>query len=394
MKVAFLFQQDCETVSKGVGGLLVHVFRHLAPCVPSLVLCAGRGVGERDGIPYIGIGDLPKVSFKGSLLKRLFFIKFMRNLYSAGARARFALRENVEFIVRELGVDVVIPIYSEIPEIKYFAFKGNYKILTELLIDSVSYRFLQLSVLEKLLILTLMRMYAFSDKGSAFFGVSKRDLELWFRGLKKARPVYLGLPKGFEASPKTLKSGNKVSFYHASVFMTKRDYHHIILASKLLKDRGYKNFEVNLRITVKEELERIKNSLEGLVKALGVEDVVNLDVSDKPLPLEDYLEFHIKNDVLLWTGKLQGYGITPIEALYFGNPTIVTEKAGVAEVLRDIKGVKVYNPDDVNSLVNAMEWYLRDKGWKELGSSYRAFVEEFSKMTCKMFVSLLKSLAR
>ncbi len=394
MRVAFLFQQDCETVSKGVGGLLVHVFRHLAPCVTSFVFCRGKGVGERDGVPYIGIGEFPNVTFHRNKLKRLFLIKFMRNLYRAGARARFTIRKNVETMAKELNVDVVIPIYSEIPEIKYFAFEGNYKVLTELLIDSVSYRFLQLGTLEKLIILTLIRMKAFADKNSTFFGVSKRDLELWFKGFGRKRPVYLGLPKGFEAPLKTFKEKEGVNFYHVSVFMTKRDYHHIILASKLLKDKGYKNFNVNVRITVKEDFERIKSSLESLVKTLGVEDVVNLEVSNEPLPLEDYLVFHIRNDVLLWTGKLQGYGITPIEALYFGNPAVVSERAGVVEVLKGIKGVKVYNPEDVQSLTNAMEWYLRDESWKGLGPNYRAFVEEFSKMTCKMFVSLLKSLAR
>ncbi len=396
MRVAFLFQQDCETISKDVGGLIVHVFRHLAPCVHSIVLCRGRGVGERDGIPYIGIGDFPKVSFKGSLFKRLFFTALMRNIYSSGARARFTLRKNVELIAKELDIDVVIPIYSDIPEIKHFAFKGNYKLLNELLIDSVSHRFPNLKILEKLVVLTLMRMYAFSNKNSTFFGLSKRDLELWFGSLRRARPVYLGLPKGYEAPPKMPKNSNKnkVSFYHISVFMTKRDYHHMILASKLLKSKGYKNFEVNLRITIRNDTERIKESLESLVKALSVEDVVNLDISDEPLPLEDYLNFHVKNDVLLWTGRLQGYGITPIEALYFGNPVIVTEKAGVVEVLKNIKGVKVYDPNDINSLVSAMEWYLKNRSWKELGPNYRAFVKEFNKMTCKMFVSLLKSLTR
>ncbi len=394
MRVAFLFYDSCDRVVKSVGGLVVHTFQNLAPCFDSVVLCAGKGSGYRDGIPYIGIGDIKSPKLNKFL--RRFFVKYMRFLYLRGILPQAFLKKRVEALASELGVDVIVPIYSDIPEIKYFAFGGTLPLAIELLIDSVSYEFIKMGVLEKLVILTLLRMSMLADKDMVLFALSKRDLDMWFKGPLSSRgtPVYLGLPKDFKEKV-TSKIGKgerqgKVKFYHVSVFMTKRDYHHIILASKMLKDKGY-DFDVNLRITTTEP--RVKQALLDLVCSLKVEDVVNLEISDTPLPIDKYIEFHLNNDVLLWTGRLQGYGITPLEALYLGNPAIVTEKAGIAEVLRGTKGVKIYNPERVEDLAKAMEWYLVNDDWKEIRGRYRDFVDKIDAITCKMLSSVLSTVA-
>jgi len=401
LKVAFFFLVPCEEVTKSVGGLVIHVFQHLAPCVNSVVFCEGNERGVLHGVPYVGYGefDVKKVAKKitNNKLLKLLFVKFMTtSFYKVGVP--LALRKRIDELASSLDVDIIVPVHPDLPERKYLLFAGT-KVAPEILIDSVGYHFQGLGALEKLLVLTLFRARAMMDKNATFFGLSKRDLDFWFRGPfgKRGNAVYLGVPKSFAELVSKLrgerKRGDKLKFYHASVFMTKRDYHHILLASKMLKDEGFKEFEVNLRILVRREHERrAGKALEELLKALGVGDVVNLEITDVPLSDEEYTRFHLNNDVLLWTGKIQAYGITPLEALYVGNPAVVTERAGVAEVLRGIKGVKIYNPDDVKSLARSMRWYLENDEWVELGEKYPKFVEFVNELTCRMFRSALEAL--
>jgi len=402
LKVAFFFLNSCEEVTKSVGGLVIHVFQHLAPCVDSVVLCRGNEKGVLHGVPYIGYGEFSakevvRKIMKNNILLKSFFMMFMRSsFYKYGVP--LVVRKRVDELISSLGIDVVVPIYPDLPERKYLLLAGT-RVAPELLIDSNSYLFRMLSPFEKLAILTLFRAKAMTDKKATFFAPSKRDLDLWFRGPlgKRGGVVYLGVPKGYMELVSKLRGererGDKLRFYHASVFMTKRDYHHILLASKMLKDEGFRGFEVNLRILVNtEDQKRVGRALEELLKALGVGDVVNLEVTDVPLSSEEYVRFHLNNDVLLWTGKMQAYGITPLEALYAGNPAVVTERAGVVEVLRGIKGIRVYNPDDVRSLARSMRWYLENNKWVELRDRYPKFVEFVNELTCRMFRSTLEAL--
>lgn len=117
--------------------------------------------------------------------------------------------------------------------------------------------------------------------------------------------------------------------------------------------------------------------LQKNIRQLGITDLVLL-----PGPLYDNakVEAYVDADVYVQPSSYDAFPLSPLEACACGTPTIVTNRCGVAERIKDVAFVIDYDTDQLRSamrtLVNSAD--LR----KEMGRKSRTMVRELYNAEC------------
>lgn len=95
------------------------------------------------------------------------------------------------------------------------------------------------------------------------------------------------------------------------------------------------------------------------IKKLGEEDARCTFVGRVPHEkVKDYLE---QADVFLFPSLSDGFGIAPLEAMYYGIPCIISKSAGVSDIVKDGENGFIIPSMDVNAIKEKLEWCLDNR---------------------------------
>jgi len=86
-------------------------------------------------------------------------------------------------------------------------------------------------------------------------------------------------------------------------------------------------------------------------------------------------EAYIHSDIVVFTPENQSWGLVPLEAAYFGRPSLVSNGTGIADVFKDGKNARIYEVGNVNNMFKKLSYFLEDrKRISEIGNAARKFV--------------------
>jgi glycosyltransferase involved in cell wall biosynthesis len=114
--------------------------------------------------------------------------------------------------------------------------------------------------------------------------------------------------------------------------------------------------------------------LKTIIKSLGITDDVLLT---GPLYDDAKLEAYVDADVFAYPSSYEVFGLSPLEACACGTPTIVTNRCGVAEWIKNVACVIDY---DAEQLQSAMRYILQSAHRRgEMGrKSLKMVVEQYN----------------
>ena len=91
--------------------------------------------------------------------------------------------------------------------------------------------------------------------------------------------------------------------------------------------------------------------------------------------------------VLVMPSFYEGFGLTPLEAMACGIPTIVSDISSLPEVVGDI-GLRI-DPHDPSTLTSALEHALTDSEWRE--ATRQAGLERAKQFTWEQAAQIILS---
>ncbi len=186
----------------------------------------------------------------------------------------------------------------------------------------------------------------------------------------------------------------KVEDYSANLTATEKDTVLIGALGHLHKQKGYEYLLDAAKIVSSSEPGAyfsiggsgpLKIRLQKRIIRLGLEDKVNLVgfVSDA----KAYLK---KLDVFVMPSLWEGFGIAALEAMAFGKPVIVSDVAGLNELVENGKSGLLVKPGDASDLVQKIFMLCRDRSLRmELGKNAAERAKRFS---CREIIPLFGKL--
>ena len=143
----------------------------------------------------------------------------------------------------------------------------------------------------------------------------------------------------------------------------KKGFADLILACRLLVDKGYK---IECEIGGDGPLEA---PLNDLIQSHGLEEHVLLP--GRPIQQEDLPAFLASGDAFaqpcVWSSDndVDGTPRTLMEAMASGIPSVSTNLAGIPDIIKDGKSGLLVNPGDTNQLANALQRLMDDEEFAE-----------------------------
>ncbi len=104
-----------------------------------------------------------------------------------------------------------------------------------------------------------------------------------------------------------------------------------------------------------------RTQLEGLVQRAGLEDRV---VFTGHLPQNELDCLYERSLFTILPSVREGFGLVTVESWLHGKPAIVTERAGIAELIRDGVNGLLFDPDEPGALARKMRLLLDDHSGK------------------------------
>jgi glycosyltransferase involved in cell wall biosynthesis len=187
---------------------------------------------------------------------------------------------------------------------------------------------------------------------------TKRDIINYF-GIRegKIKVVYPGVERRFRpiSNVKEYRLKNNLPskmILNVGTLEPRKNVVTLIKAFKKLKELGFENYKLVIAgdkgWLYKQIFDEIKSSdLQKEVLFLGI-------VGDEDLPM-----LYNCADIFVYPSLYEGFGLPPLEAMACGIPVITSNTSSLPEVI-DNAGIMV-DPDDVNSLCEAMYNVLKDK---------------------------------
>lgn len=80
-------------------------------------------------------------------------------------------------------------------------------------------------------------------------------------------------------------------------------------------------------------------------------------ISDKELS-----EAYSRADIVIFPPENQSWGLVPIEAAYFGRPTLISDGCGVVEVFKDNINALIYKMGNIDDMFEKLSYLMGDKG--------------------------------
>lgn len=160
-----------------------------------------------------------------------------------------------------------------------------------------------------------------------------------------------------------------------AVFFRHRRLEDTILAIKQLveqKNLQLPSFKYIIVGDKKGDLEYYK-MIQSLIRANGLKNIVY--VIGESVSEDELLKFYCSCDIFVFPNDKQTWGLAPLEAMALGKPCIVSQGAGVHEVLTDDKTALLVEPRRPEQLADKIYMLLRDKDLRQrLGENSRKFV--------------------
>ena len=148
--------------------------------------------------------------------------------------------------------------------------------------------------------------------------------------------------------------------YHKIIFLISGNLHRnkgqdiALRASKILRDKGYDNFELWIagRASAmsdskkyEEELhEYAKEYLQGNYKFLGF--------------VSDMSEVRKQADIEMVCSNREAFGRVTVEAMFAGNPVLAADSGANTELVQDKKNGRIYKNKDLVDLAEKMQWFI------------------------------------
>lgn len=178
-----------------------------------------------------------------------------------------------------------------------------------------------------------------------------------------------------------------------SIFFPHRRFEDVIEAFRRLHS---KNSNVGLMIIGSSQFDqnyywRIKKLIENYSLQAAV------DIKNAFLPGALVRNYLIASDVFVFPNEKQTWGLAVIEAMALGRPCIVSDDAGVHEVIKNGENSLIFKCRDVDDLLEKMEKLVKDEKLREkMGSNARKFVfanfswEKYAEQMTEIFQTVTK----
>jgi len=124
----------------------------------------------------------------------------------------------------------------------------------------------------------------------------------------------------------------------------------LLLATKKLRKIGY-----NIKLLIAGD-GYLKNELVRFSKRNGLEDVVHFAGHIEPA-----CEIYQKMDMLVISSNSEGLPLVLLEAMLSGLPVVSTDVGAVNEIIRDKKSGVLVRPNDVESLIKGIRYFIDDR---------------------------------
>ena len=171
--------------------------------------------------------------------------------------------------------------------------------------------------------------------------------------------IYNGIPETF-LNPKDYKTNS-----HKTIFLISGNLHRnkgqdiALSAAKLLKDKGYSNFE--LWIAGKSSSLRDSRKYERELKEFTRKNL--LDCCKFLGFVSDMKALRKKADVELVCSNREAFGRVTIEAMMAGNPVIGTDTGANLELIKDRETGRIFKNKDAADLAEKMKWFMDEAVW-------------------------------
>lgn len=171
--------------------------------------------------------------------------------------------------------------------------------------------------------------------------------------------IYNGIPETF-LNPKDYKTNSQKTIFLISGNLHRNKGQDIaLLAAKLLKDKGYSNFE--LWIAGKASSLRDSRKYEKELKEFTRKNLLD---SCKFLGfVSDMKTLRNKADVELVCSNREAFGRVTVEAMMAGNPVIGSDTGANLELIKDKETGRIFKNKDAADLAEKMKWFMDEAVW-------------------------------
>lgn len=198
-----------------------------------------------------------------------------------------------------------------------------------------------------------------------------------------AHPNYL---ENYEMSQIAQKKENNeiIKFFYPSFPRTFKNFEILVKAAKILKTKGYNNFEIKLTITGEEN--RYSKKIKRISKKI---DPIFFNGR---MTLEEVFEEYSKSDILIFPSLLETWGLPLSEWKSSKKPILSADLPYAYEAIGNYDQVSFFNPKDAQQLAQKMELIINNRGheiWKS--TVIKTPVEPFSDSWNKMLNFIIKN---
>lgn len=178
---------------------------------------------------------------------------------------------------------------------------------------------------------------------------------------EKCTVIYNGISEDFLCPKEYKKSTSKVVFLISGNLHRNKGQDTALKAVKILKDKGFDNFELwiagrasamgDSKKFEQELREFADHNLKDCCRFLGF--------------VSDMKELRQKTDVELVCSSREAFGRVTVEAMMSGNPVIGTNTGANPELIEDQKNGRLFQNGNAQDLAEKMQWYLENPKYIE-----------------------------
>ncbi len=176
----------------------------------------------------------------------------------------------------------------------------------------------------------------------------------------------------------------------------------ILTVNRLEKQKRVEDFIMSIELLIKKNIS-LKNKVLGIIVGKGSEEfflkdlVKKLNLSNEILFIgsttdKELTAWYKLCDVFVFTPINQTWGLTPLEAMSFGKPSVISDGAGVIEVLKNKENTMIVPTMNPKMTTNALEKLMFDETfYKNISKNGEKYVkdnlswEKYSKGILKYF---------
>jgi glycosyltransferase involved in cell wall biosynthesis len=172
----------------------------------------------------------------------------------------------------------------------------------------------------------------------------------------------------FQNTQRTIPVEDAQDMVYAGVLIPRKGVHHLLTAFSKLE-----HSTAQLHLVGHPENEAYAEQLQQQAQELGIADRVQFVGNVSQQGLADYFA---KSRVMVLPSLSEGLGRVVVEAMLLGIPVIGCRVGGIPDMITDGENGYLVEPDDVNSLAEALQKIYSDDV-KTMGSTAQNFAQDF-----------------